>query len=174
MSAFVVGIPHINVMVNAGMQFSSPGSDMRWLHPDVTEEDERDAYQRGEPWGPRAIELYRQRQHELTHATAESTGAMLLAENRASVDFRYDEEEWEEVYQFELISAPTERTLKRTGELLPDGRHRLRPVPPVTPVSGCHETPSLGATNDTPLVRDSPAQPRDLRSRLAAVVGATS
>src|SRR5262249_54372168 len=51
--------------------------------------------------------LGRQRRRELTRQTVGRVGAMLLAENRRSVDHRYNEQEWEQPYLFtELPGRP--------------------------------------------------------------------
>lgn len=102
MSAFIVGKAHIDALVVAGLKLGRRhGEPMTWFAQPLTQEDERDAYQRGEPWGPRSIQLANERRRELTGETAERVGQMLWAENQHSVNHRYDEEEWEEVYTFD-------------------------------------------------------------------------
>lgn len=102
MSAFMVDSTHIDAMLTAGLQ-GGPNSDLSWFHPAITEEDRQGAYQAGEPWGPTAIRLAEERRHHLTRKTAGRVGAMLMAENRASVNHRYNEEEWEEPYTFRML-----------------------------------------------------------------------
>jgi hypothetical protein len=46
-----------------------------------------------------------QRRHELTTDTAGRVGAMLLAENRRSVDHRYDEQKLAEPYLFTRLTG---------------------------------------------------------------------
>lgn len=107
MSAFIVDKVHIDALVTAGLILPRPYGPMHWIWPELTEEDQRDAYQRGEPWGPRAIQLIKERTHELTHETTGRVGAMLLAENASSTNHRYDEEKWEQPYTFtELRGHP--------------------------------------------------------------------
>lgn len=70
MSAFVVGTPHIDAMVTAGMK-NAPRSDvgLTWYHDG--------GYKR------------------LDYTTADEVGAMLIAENIKSVSFRYHGEDLE-------------------------------------------------------------------------------
>ena len=65
MSAFMVPVEHIRAMVNAGLE--APLGALSWS----------------------GGEGHRRRQ--LTLATAEEVGQMLLAENRRSVNYRYDQ-----------------------------------------------------------------------------------
>lgn len=108
MSAFVVSKTHIDAMVTAGVRFGEPGRSrlqgshpVRWFAPGM--EEEEGAYEEGQAWGPRACEIAEKYRREITLDTAEQTGQMLWAENRRSVNHRYAEEEWEEVYQFEEL-----------------------------------------------------------------------
>lgn len=104
MSAFEVCTTHIDALLTAGLQWATTNrSPIRWLARELTQADQEDAYERGAPWGPEAIRLYGELQRELTVETAGHVGAMLLAENRASVNHRYDEAEWEEPYQFHRL-----------------------------------------------------------------------
>lgn len=105
MSAFVVDKTHIDALVTAGLSGPRRYGDMRWLWPELSAEDERDAYEAGQPWGPRAVELAQERTHFLTDETAGRVGAMLWAENRASVNHRYDEDEWEPPYEFKRLGG---------------------------------------------------------------------
>lgn len=114
MSAFVVGKAHIDGLIVGGLKLVQPGSPLRWFWPQLGLEDEAAAYRRGDPWGPEAIRLYSERRRELTTETAGRVGAMLWAENRRSVDHRYDEEEIEPVYE-----APNSRQLARVGAVDP-------------------------------------------------------
>jgi hypothetical protein len=75
MSAFMVPVEHIRAMLNAGLV--TRYGPLSWQTRDLTGTD---------AW------------RELTPATATAVGAMLLAENRRSVDYRYSEDEIEEVY----------------------------------------------------------------------------
>lgn len=111
MSAYVVGKTHIDALVTAGLRSGAGGSPLRWLAPVL--EDQSGAYRRGEPWGPDAIRLYNARRRELTPETADRVGQMLWAENVQSVNHRYDEDRWEELYVYRPF---------------PHGARRLAPV----------------------------------------------
>lgn len=102
MSAFVVSKIHIDALVTAGLAFDRYGP-LRWMTRDLTEEEQRTGYAEGEPWGPESVSIWRRLSRELTRDTAEQVGAMLWAENVRSVNHRYAEEEWEEVYTFERL-----------------------------------------------------------------------
>lgn len=83
MSAFVVDTTHIHALLTAGLEMGRiQSSPLRWWHP------------RPDPRAGLADP------HELTYETAGRVGAMLLAENMRSVNFRYREDEIEEPYQF--------------------------------------------------------------------------
>lgn len=93
MSAFMVGKTHIDAMLTAGLFFAQPRGNLRWWFPKL---DPKKGY----------INQERNRR-ELTHETAGRVGAMLLAENRRSVNYRYEEDEIEEPYLFtELRGTP--------------------------------------------------------------------
>ena len=96
MSAFIVPVEHIRAMVNAGLV--SPYGPLSWHTRDLIEAERERAYRSREPWGPDAVETVGNVPRVLTPATAGAVGAMLLAENRRSVDYRYNEAEIEEVY----------------------------------------------------------------------------
>lgn len=100
----MVGSTHIDAMLTAGLQDSRYGP-LRWTARDLTDDEKREAYQAGDPWGPGMIEIYGQLHRELTDETAGYVGAMLLAENRASVDHRYNESEIEEPYLFRALKG---------------------------------------------------------------------
>lgn len=100
MSAYIVNQAHIRALVNAGLAYNRPGSPLRWQwESDPDPEELAGAYQRGSWTGPRAMELYARRVHELTPATAQSVGQMLLAENHRSVGWRYAEQSDPEEYR---------------------------------------------------------------------------
>lgn len=96
MSAFMVSIHHIRALVNAGL--SAQHSELSWQRGPLSEEQRERAFERGEPWGIDAASVTSQTQMTLLPVTAEYAGAMLLAENRKSVNHRYDEDELEEIY----------------------------------------------------------------------------
>lgn len=85
---------HIDFLVTAGLRLvRPPASAMRWLAP---AEACPETHQRA-PWEDEV----ERRRRELTRETASLVGAMLWAENRRSVDHRYDETELEDCYDFE-------------------------------------------------------------------------
>lgn len=109
MSAFEVDKTHLDAMVTAGMVWGMPhrhDGPLRWMVAPETHPDYERAFQPGEPWGPLASKVYEDCRRELTRETAGRVGAMLAAENRRSVDFRYDEEEIEEPYVYRELEGP--------------------------------------------------------------------
>ncbi|MHB1782741.1 MAG: hypothetical protein ACYCTE_08625 [Acidimicrobiales bacterium] len=76
MSAFMVGTDHIDTLLTAGLAEKDNGT-LRW-----------------EGDGGRG----------LTDATAGRVGAMLLAENRRSVNYRYDEDDLEQPYVYRRLA----------------------------------------------------------------------
>ena len=96
MSAFMVPVEHIRAMVNAGLV--TRYGPLSWQTRDLTDTERAHAYLAGQPWGLGASMVFRDAWRELTPATAGAVGAILLAENRRSVDYRYREDEIEEVY----------------------------------------------------------------------------
>lgn len=95
MSAFVVGIPHIDYLLSAGMSRSIlrlQGYDLTWFA--------------SEPGHDPTAEWYRENKRTLTPATAGRVGAMLLAENQASVNHRYTRDELEEPYLWREVRGP--------------------------------------------------------------------
>lgn len=105
MSAFEVGKAHIDAMLTAGLVLPGQYGPLRWFHPRITPDDlmEYRASQVGEPWGPGAHTLTQLREKRLDADTASTVGAMLMAENRRSLDHRYAEEEWEQPYLFDRL-----------------------------------------------------------------------
>jgi hypothetical protein len=69
MSAYVVDKTHIDALLTAGLT------------------------------NPPAAYYHGDQRHEITHQTAGTIGAMLWAENVRSVNYRYQEDEWEQVYE---------------------------------------------------------------------------
>lgn len=95
MSAFVVGTPHIDYLLTAGMSrqiLRLHGHKLRWF----ATEPPRDA----------EIGWVEENRRELTPATAGQVGAMLLAENQRSVNHRYAEEWIEEPYLWREVQGP--------------------------------------------------------------------
>jgi hypothetical protein len=104
MSAFIVSDNHIHALLTAGLDNPRYGA-LRWFAPE-SEEPRGDAdTQAGEPWGPTAIESANRRRRELTRDTADAVGLMLLAQNYASVNYRYDEHEEEPLYRFQELGC---------------------------------------------------------------------
>lgn len=103
MSAYEVGTVHIDALLTAGLAWAKYGP-LRWQWRDPSEHpDYALSHQAGEPWGPTAHKVLDECYHELTRDNAGSVGAMLMAENRRSVDFRYDESEIEAPYLFSTL-----------------------------------------------------------------------
>ena len=102
MSAFEVSKATIDALVLTGLSLGDRSSPMTWHVRDLTDEEKLEAYAPGAPWGPKAVELSQGLRRQLTIETASSVGAMLWAENRRSVNHRYNEDEWEEPYLFDL------------------------------------------------------------------------
>lgn len=108
MSAFEVDETHIHFLLAGGLGLADRGSKLRWLVRELTDEEKESTFQPGEPWGPGASTLYGQLRRELNEKNAGWVGAMLLAENRRSVNHRYREEEWEQPYVFKaLVGVPS-------------------------------------------------------------------
>ncbi|HTE67055.1 MAG TPA: hypothetical protein VK736_12470 [Candidatus Binatia bacterium] len=82
MSAYMVSKAHIDAMLTAGLARDQYGP-LRWWVDDE----------------PRS----RDNMQELTYQTADRVGAMLLAENRRSVNYRYDENEPVPAYEFNRL-----------------------------------------------------------------------
>lgn len=97
MSAFVHDVAHIRALVNAGLQ-GWPQRPLSWGSRALTDEERESSYERGLPWGAEAVEIARAVRRQLTPGSAGMIGAMLLAENQRSVNFRYDEDELEPIY----------------------------------------------------------------------------
>jgi hypothetical protein len=100
MSAWELPKVHIDAMLTAGLAYQQLGP-VQWFWPPIREEE--GVCERGQPWGPECVRLAQERKRQLTPKTAGHVGAMLLAENRRSVNHRYDEEEIEEPYTFDLL-----------------------------------------------------------------------
>ncbi|MEU7925079.1 hypothetical protein [Micromonospora sp. NPDC049107] len=95
MSAFEVPNVHIDAMLTAGLRFAETGYPLSWYWPSPTATSDRGSWTSSES----QLESV-QRRRDLTLPTAGRVGAMLLAENRASVNHRYAEDEIEEPYLF--------------------------------------------------------------------------
>jgi hypothetical protein len=98
MSAFEVPTVHIDAMLTAALVWTEPGQGggaLRWLWPTPDAATDRGSWTSRE-----LLEQVARSRRELTEDSAGRVGAMLLAENRASVDHRYDENEIEAPYLF--------------------------------------------------------------------------
>ena len=91
MSAFIVNHDHIDTMLTAGLAGRTIDI-VTWMDP-ALDNDPRypEAFTRGHPWGPSAIELAEKYRRTLRTTNATTVGSMLLAENARSVAYRYDE-----------------------------------------------------------------------------------
>ena len=99
MSAFVVSKAHIDALVTAGLDLGRHGY-LYWYWPELTAEQESDAYARGSYAGSGAPEVAEARHHELWIDTADQVGAMLWAENYRSVNHRYAEDNQPQAYGY--------------------------------------------------------------------------
>jgi hypothetical protein len=95
MSAFEVSTTHIDVMVSAALQ-RRHGETLRWYYGEIPHTEPGEMLPSGQDYITACSTGHR----EVTSETAEQWGATLLAENRASVNWRYDEEEIEAPYVF--------------------------------------------------------------------------
>jgi len=99
MSAFVVDTVHIDALLTAGLRLPHEWQrPLAWFWPALDAGTDAGSWTSDE-----LLEQARQRRHQLTETTAGRVGAMLLAENRRSVDHRYDEQDWEQPYLFTAV-----------------------------------------------------------------------
>jgi len=99
MSAFVVDTVHIDALLTAGLRLPHDWQrPLAWFWPVLDAATDRGSWTSDE-----LLDQARPRRRRLTDSTAGRVGAMLLAENRRSVDHRYDEQEWEQPYLFTAI-----------------------------------------------------------------------
>ena len=92
MSAFEVSNTHIDALVNAALRGDRHGP-LSWYFGEIEWDGDIDHYNAA---------LAKARR-EVTRENAETWGAVLLAENRASVNYRYTEDEIEAPYIFTEI-----------------------------------------------------------------------
>ncbi len=95
MSAFEVDKTHIDVLVSAALQ-RIHGGTLSWYHGDIPETLPGEALPSHENYLERLNTTHR----EVTRDNAGMWGALLVAENRRSVNHRYNEDEIEEPYEF--------------------------------------------------------------------------
>lgn len=91
---------HIDYLLTAGMWGRNV---LRWYDQPIVLSIPDNAYREGEPWGPGAIEWHQKHSRELREDTADRVGAMLIAENRRSVNHRYAEDELESIYTYRRV-----------------------------------------------------------------------
>lgn len=82
MSAFIVGTDHIDALLTAAMAWSDGGRFSFYRLDSETDELTK---------------------FDLTADTASLVGALLLLENQRSVNFRYDDDDLEPVYEFRAL-----------------------------------------------------------------------
>jgi hypothetical protein len=95
MSAFEVSDTHIDVLVSAALQ-RRHGDTLTWYHGDIAGTRPGEALPSREDY----LTALKAARREVNSENAETWGATLLAENRRSVNHRYDEDEIEAPYTF--------------------------------------------------------------------------
>lgn len=93
MSAFEVSDTHIDVLVSAAL-CGGPSDTLTWYHGEIPGTQPGEALPGREDY----LTALKKTRREVTRENAETWGATLLAENRASVNHRYDEDEIEAPY----------------------------------------------------------------------------
>ena len=94
MSASMLAKAHIDALLTAGLRSASGWrGPLTWFWPALDADSDRGSWTSAE-----LQEQATQRRRLLTTQTAGRVGALLLAENRRSLDHRYDQTEWEEPY----------------------------------------------------------------------------
>lgn len=101
MSVFVVHTAHVHALLTAGLHYGAGGEPVMWQWPWIDAPADR-----GDWTSPAARDQAAQRYRRLTRESAGRVGAVLLAENRRSVDHRHDEQRWEEPYVFVPLPVP--------------------------------------------------------------------
>jgi hypothetical protein len=94
-SSFEVDDTHIDVLVSAALQ-KRDREHLRWYHGDVPSPEPGVALGAGEAY----MAALQQTRREVTRDTAGHWGAVLVAANKAAVNYRYDNDEIEEAYEF--------------------------------------------------------------------------
>lgn len=106
MSAFMVDDQTIDAIISGAFAFSLPylGHGV-FRYNDAPMPMFTEAFISGQPWGDiRNIQQWiNEHRHDVRIDEADRLGAILLAENRRSVDFRYAESEIEDFYTFTRI-----------------------------------------------------------------------
>lgn len=103
MSSFEVDKTHIDVLVSAALAAGRPGG-FYWYH----EPQAIPCSLPGEmlPSAENYLSELAERKREVTRENAGLWGALLVAANKASVNYRYDETEIEEPYEFTGYAGP--------------------------------------------------------------------
>ena len=86
MSAFEVSDTHIDVLISAALQRGSYGDPLGWYHGEIPNTEPGEML----PGHVDYISSLKRTRREVTRENAETWGATLLAENRRSVNHRYD------------------------------------------------------------------------------------
>jgi hypothetical protein len=108
MSAYEVDKTHIDVLVSAAI---AAGRNFYWYHqPADAPRTEPGEALPGDGDGDGRYTAYlaglRDNKREVTRANAGMWGAVLVAENKRSVNHRYDDDEIEDPYQFTFYAGP--------------------------------------------------------------------
>jgi hypothetical protein len=108
MSAYEVDDTHIDVLVSAAI---AAGKGFYWYHqPAEAPRTEPGEALPGELSGGERYAAYlaglRDNKREVTRANAGMWGAVLVAENKRSVNHRYDDDEIEDPYEFAFYAGP--------------------------------------------------------------------
>ena len=104
MSAFEVSDTHIDVLISAALEGNHYGP-LSWYH-DAKEEIPQTQPGEALPGHEDYLSSLQKTHREVNHENAETWGATLLAENRASVNHRYNEDEFEAPYTLTRYAGP--------------------------------------------------------------------
>lgn len=109
MSAYMVGKAHIDYLLSAGMSRSIirlQGATLHWTDTHMALATTELSHPEGVAIPAEPLDWYWAHKQELTRATADRVGAMLLAENQRSVNHRYAEDDIEYPYIFQEVRGP--------------------------------------------------------------------
>jgi hypothetical protein len=99
-SAFEVSKTHIDALVSAALQRTG-GDTLSWHHGEIPRTLPGEMLPGAEDY----LAACKRTKREVSFENAETWGATLLAENRRSVNHRYDEDEIEYPYTFTMIQG---------------------------------------------------------------------